>query len=78
RNGIFVAPTIIEIGGLGELEREVFGPVLHVLRYRRAELDGLIAEINRTGYGLTFGLHTRIDETIAHVTRKVEAGNIYV
>ncbi|MBN8939697.1 MAG: trifunctional transcriptional regulator/proline dehydrogenase/L-glutamate gamma-semialdehyde dehydrogenase [Rhizobiales bacterium] len=78
RNGIFVAPTIIEIGGLAELEREVFGPVLHVLRYRRADLDALIADINRTGYGLTFGLHTRIDETIAHVTRKVEAGNIYV
>ncbi|QCI64116.1 trifunctional transcriptional regulator/proline dehydrogenase/L-glutamate gamma-semialdehyde dehydrogenase [Phreatobacter stygius] len=78
RNGIFVAPTMIEIGGLAELEREVFGPVLHVLRYRRQDLDGLIADINRTGYGLTFGLHTRIDETIAHVTAKVEAGNIYV
>ncbi|WP_164094331.1 aldehyde dehydrogenase family protein, partial [Stenotrophomonas maltophilia] len=51
---------------------------LHVLRYRRADLDALIADINRTGYGLTFGLHTRIDETIAHVTRKAEAGNIYV
>ena len=78
RNGIFVAPTIIEIGSLAELEREVFGPVLHVLRYRRQDLDALIADINRTGYGLTFGLHTRIDETIAHVTTRVEAGNIYV
>jgi RHH-type proline utilization regulon transcriptional repressor/proline dehydrogenase/delta 1-pyrroline-5-carboxylate dehydrogenase len=58
--------------------REVFGPVLHVLRYRRADLDSLIDAINASGYGLTFGLHTRIDETIAHVTRRIKAGNVYV
>ena len=78
KQGTFVAPTLIEIGSLTELTREVFGPVLHVLKYDREDLDGLIAEINGTGYGLTFGVHTRIDETIAHVTEKVEAGNIYV
>ncbi|MDO6964226.1 trifunctional transcriptional regulator/proline dehydrogenase/L-glutamate gamma-semialdehyde dehydrogenase [Rhizobium alvei] len=77
-NGTFVAPTIIEIDAIAELGREVFGPVLHVLRYRREELDDLIAAINGTGYGLTFGLHTRIDETIERVTSTVEAGNIYV
>ncbi|MFP5078578.1 trifunctional transcriptional regulator/proline dehydrogenase/L-glutamate gamma-semialdehyde dehydrogenase [Rhizobium sp. YIM 134829] len=76
--GTFVAPTIIEIGALSELKREVFGPVLHVLRYQRADLDRLIDDINATGYGLTFGLHTRLDETIAHVTSRVKAGNVYV
>jgi RHH-type proline utilization regulon transcriptional repressor/proline dehydrogenase/delta 1-pyrroline-5-carboxylate dehydrogenase len=78
RNGTFVPPTLIEISSLAELKREVFGPVLHVLRYKRGQLDKLIDEINATGYGLTFGLHTRIDETIAHVTSRVEAGNLYI
>jgi len=76
--GTFVAPTIIELEGIGELTHEVFGPVLHVVRYRREELDAIIDQINATGYGLTFGLHTRLDETIAHVTARVRAGNLYV
>ncbi len=78
RHGTFVAPTIIEISRIADVEREVFGPVLHVLRYQRQDLDRLIGDINATGYGLTFGLHTRIDETIARVLGKVEAGNVYV
>ncbi len=77
-HGTFVAPTIIEIGDISELEREVFGPVLHVLRYRRERLGALIDAINATGYGLTFGLHTRLDETVAYVTSRVKAGNLYV
>ncbi len=76
--GTFVAPTIIELDTLKDLEREVFGPVLHVIRYKRNELDRLIDDINATGYGLTFGLHTRLDETIAHVTSRIRAGNLYV
>nr|CAD6430913.1 trifunctional transcriptional regulator/proline dehydrogenase/L-glutamate gamma-semialdehyde dehydrogenase [Rhizobium sp. Q54] len=76
--GTFVSPTIIELQSLKDLEREVFGPVLHVIRYRRSELDRLIDDINATGYGLTFGLHTRLDETIAHVTSRIRAGNLYV
>jgi RHH-type proline utilization regulon transcriptional repressor/proline dehydrogenase/delta 1-pyrroline-5-carboxylate dehydrogenase len=76
--GTFVPPTIIEIGSMAELEHEVFGPVLHVLRFRREEPDALIDAINATGYGLTFGLHTRLDDTIAHVTARVKAGNLYV
>lgn len=56
----------------------MFGPVLHVLGFRREHLDRLIDDINNTGYGLTFGLHTRIDETIARVVERVEAGNIYI
>lgn len=57
---------------------EVFGPVLHVLRYSRSKLDQLLADINSTGYGLTFGLHTRIESTVQHVLSHVEAGNLYV
>ncbi|CAM4395967.1 trifunctional transcriptional regulator/proline dehydrogenase/L-glutamate gamma-semialdehyde dehydrogenase [Bordetella tumbae] len=78
RYGTFVPPTLIEIGSIDELTREVFGPVLHVLRYRRDALDQVLDQINATGYGLTFGVHSRIDETIGHVTGRVHAGNMYV
>ncbi|WP_313801682.1 trifunctional transcriptional regulator/proline dehydrogenase/L-glutamate gamma-semialdehyde dehydrogenase [Sphingobium sp.] len=77
-NGTFVAPTIIEIADINDLEREVFGPVLHIVRYRREKLNHLIDAINATGYGLTFGLHTRLDETVNHVTNRVKAGNLYI
>ena len=77
-HGTFVAPTLIELGSLAELKREVFGPVLHVLRYRRGGLDALVAAINALGYGLTFGLHTRLDETVARVTGLASPGNLYV
>ena len=77
-NGTFVPPTIIELKSLADLKREVFGPVLHVIRFKREKLDTLIDDINATGYGLTFGLHTRLDATIAHVLSRVKAGNLYV
>ena len=76
--GTFVPPTIVELDTLSDLKREVFGPVLHVITYRREDIDRLIDDINASGYGLTFGLHTRLDETIAHVTSRIKAGNIYV
>jgi RHH-type proline utilization regulon transcriptional repressor/proline dehydrogenase/delta 1-pyrroline-5-carboxylate dehydrogenase len=76
--GTFVPPTLIEVREIADVEREVFGPVLHVLRYKREALDKLIDDINAAGYGLTFGLHTRIDETIARVVERIEAGNIYI
>ncbi len=78
QNGTFVAPTIVEINSIADLQREVFGPVLHVLRFKRDELDDVITAINATDYGLTFGLHTRLDETIEHVTSRIKAGNLYV
>jgi RHH-type proline utilization regulon transcriptional repressor/proline dehydrogenase/delta 1-pyrroline-5-carboxylate dehydrogenase len=73
-----VMPTLIELDSFDELQREIFGPVLHVVRYKRRELDQLIAQINASGYGLTLGVHTRIDETIAKVIDNVNAGNMYV
>jgi len=78
KHGTFVPPTIIELSKVSDLRAEVFGPVLHVVRYKRQELDALIDAINASGYGLTFGLHSRIDETIAHVAQRIEAGNLYV
>ncbi len=76
--GSFVPPTIIELASLAELTREIFGPVLHIIRYRRVDLDRLIDDVNATGYGLTFGLHTRLDGTVARVTERVKAGNLYI
>jgi len=76
--GTFVPPTLIEIDSIDELTREVFGPVLHVVRYRRSQLDRLLEQIHATGYGLTLGIHTRIDETIAHVIGRAHVGNVYV
>ncbi len=75
--GTFVPPTLIEIQHIAELKREVFGPVLHVLRYPREGLADLLAQINQTGYGLTMGVHTRIDETLLQVVQTAHAGNLY-
>lgn len=77
-SGTFVAPTLIELPNLNDLEREVFGPVLHVITYKYGELNQLIDQINAKGYGLTMGLHTRIDETIQTVISKAEVGNLYI
>jgi RHH-type proline utilization regulon transcriptional repressor/proline dehydrogenase/delta 1-pyrroline-5-carboxylate dehydrogenase len=77
-HGEFVLPTLIELDSLDDLKREVFGPVLHLLRYRRRDLGKLIEQINASGYALTLGVHTRIDETIAQVVAAAHAGNIYV
>jgi RHH-type proline utilization regulon transcriptional repressor/proline dehydrogenase/delta 1-pyrroline-5-carboxylate dehydrogenase len=78
RHGTFVPPTLIELDSIAELKREVFGPVLHVVRFPRTALDKLIDQINGTGYGLTLGIHTRIDETIAHIVDRAHVGNLYV
>ncbi|MFA9215706.1 MAG: L-glutamate gamma-semialdehyde dehydrogenase, partial [Sphingomonadaceae bacterium] len=76
--GTFVAPTVLEIRSLEELTQEVFGPVLHVIRYKRADLPKLVQQINDSGYGLTLGVHSRIDETIDFITSRAHVGNIYV
>jgi RHH-type proline utilization regulon transcriptional repressor/proline dehydrogenase/delta 1-pyrroline-5-carboxylate dehydrogenase len=78
KRGTYVMPTLIELESFDELQREIFGPVLHVVRYKRKEIDQLIGQINASGYGLTLGVHTRIDETIAKVVGNVNAGNMYI
>jgi RHH-type transcriptional regulator, proline utilization regulon repressor / proline dehydrogenase / delta 1-pyrroline-5-carboxylate dehydrogenase len=78
RNGTFVPPTLIEIDAVSDLPGEVFGPVLHVLRYRREDMERVLKAVNATGFGLTFGVHSRIDETIERATAINTAGNQYV
>ncbi len=76
--GRYVAPLAVEVTGLAAVEREVFGPVLHVVRYAARDLDAIIAAINRMGYGLTLGIHTRIDSAAQYIADRVEVGNVYV
>jgi RHH-type transcriptional regulator, proline utilization regulon repressor / proline dehydrogenase / delta 1-pyrroline-5-carboxylate dehydrogenase len=76
--GSFFGPTAFELDRLGRLEREVFGPILHVVRYEADQLDSVVEQINATGYGLTLGIHTRIDETWQRIAAKARVGNIYV
>ena len=76
--GRFVPPHILRVSGIEEVQREVFGPVLHVASFEADELDRIISAINSKGYGLTFGLHTRIDERVQRIVDAVHAGNIYI
>ena len=76
--GYFVAPVALEIDAIAQLKGEVFGPVLHVVRWKAGELDALVDAINATGFALTLGIHTRIDSTIQRVRARARAGNLYV
>ncbi len=78
RQGTFVTPAAYEIDDIAILEREVFGPILHVVRYRRDQLDAVCQAINATGYGLTLGLHSRIATTADYIAERVHVGNFYV
>ncbi|TKT79126.1 bifunctional proline dehydrogenase/L-glutamate gamma-semialdehyde dehydrogenase PutA [Aquamicrobium sp. LC103] len=77
-DGRFVAPHIFRVSGIGELEREIFGPVLHVATFEADEIDKVISDVNAKGYGLTFGLHTRIEARVQRIVDGIHAGNIYV
>ena len=76
--GTFIAPVMIKVAGIAAMEREIFGPVLHVATFGAEELDDVIAAVNSTGYGLTFGLHTRIDGRVQEVADALKVGNLYV
>jgi RHH-type transcriptional regulator, proline utilization regulon repressor / proline dehydrogenase / delta 1-pyrroline-5-carboxylate dehydrogenase len=78
RRGHWFAPLAVEIDRIGRLEREVFGPVLHVVRFASSQLDAMVDEINATGYGLTLGIHTRIDSVARRVAARARVGNVYV
>lgn len=77
-NGTFFAPRAYELKDLGQLHKEIFGPVLHVIRWKGDQLDAVIDQINATGYGLTLGVHSRIDETVDRISNGVHVGNVYV
>ena len=76
--GLFFAPHIVELKSAADLTREIFGPVLHVVRYKAGKLDSVIDAIAASGYGLTLGIHTRIDETVRRVTERLDTGNVYI
>lgn len=78
RHGHFVAPCLIELPGMEALAEEVFGPMLHLVRYAAADLDKVVASINASGYGLTFGIHSRIRSRIEQLSQQIQAGNIYI
>ncbi len=77
-HGSFFAPVAFEIDGLNRLQREVFGPVLHVIRYQANRLEQVLDAINGTGYGLTLGIHSRIDSTVDYIHKRLKVGNAYV
>ena len=77
-NGLYFAPCAYEIAAFDNLEGEVFGPILHVVKYREAELDKVVDAINAKGYGLTMGIHSRIDATVDRIVARARVGNIYV
>ena len=77
-HGTFVAPAAFEIDALSRLQREVFGPILHVIRYDGEKLDRVLEAINGTGYGLTLGIHSRIDSTVDYIHERLRVGNVYV
>ena len=78
-DGTFVAPAVIGVnGGIADLQTEIFGPVLHVATFKAEQIDQIVSDINSSGYGLTFGLHTRIDDRVEQITRQLKAGNIYI
>jgi RHH-type proline utilization regulon transcriptional repressor/proline dehydrogenase/delta 1-pyrroline-5-carboxylate dehydrogenase len=76
--GFYITPHLIRLNNIAELEKEIFGPVLHVISYKADRLDDVINQVNSTGYNLTFGLFTRNDEKIKYVSDRIKAGNIYV
>ncbi len=76
--GFFVGPTVIRVKGIEDLKEEIFGPVLHVASYDVSNLEEIIKAVNSRGFGLTFGLHSRIDQRVKEISEKLKIGNIYV
>jgi len=77
-SGHYFAPHVFEMDSISLLKEEVFGPFLHVIRYKAKDLDQVIDEINQTGFGLTFGVHSRINNTIDYVIKRIRVGNCYI
>ncbi|WP_373235497.1 bifunctional proline dehydrogenase/L-glutamate gamma-semialdehyde dehydrogenase PutA [Cohaesibacter celericrescens] len=78
QKGLFCAPSIVELSGIEELEEEIFGPVLHVASFSASKINDVIKSINDKGFGLTFGLHTRMDNRVQEIVDQIEVGNTYV
>ena len=77
-HGLFVPPTALRLERFAELEREIFGPVLHVLEFGSSGIESVVDQVNASGYGLTFGIHSRLDDRVAWLCRRLRVGNLYV
>ncbi len=78
QQGTYVSPAVIAVGGIADMEREIFGPILHVASFKARDIDNIVDDINARDYGLTFGLHTRIDDRVQQVVERLHVGNAYV
>ena len=78
KDGTYVTPAVVKVDGIADMEREIFGPVLHVATFKARNIDKVVDEINDRGYGLTFGLHTRIDDRVEQIVERIQVGNAYV
>ena len=78
KEGTFIPPTLIELDKITDLKNEIFGPVVHMIKYKANEIDKLVDDINELGFGLTLGIHSRIDKTINRIVARAEIGNIYI
>ncbi len=76
--GTFISPTVLSVGGIADMPREIFGPVLHIATFKAQQIDAVVEAINATGYGLTFGLHSRIDDRVQRIVDGLHMGNTYV
>ena len=77
-SGFYVGPAVIKLNGIEELDEEIFGPVLHIATFKAEQIDQLVDDINAKGYGLTFGVHTRVDSRVTQITKRIKVGNLYV
>jgi RHH-type proline utilization regulon transcriptional repressor/proline dehydrogenase/delta 1-pyrroline-5-carboxylate dehydrogenase len=76
--GLFVSPAVLQVSGIEEMEEEIFGPVLHVATFEAKDIDKVVDAVNAKGYGLTFGIHSRVDNRIEHIASRIKVGNTYV
>ncbi|MBE0485466.1 bifunctional proline dehydrogenase/L-glutamate gamma-semialdehyde dehydrogenase PutA [Marinobacter sp.] len=76
--GLFVSPAVLKVSGIEEMEEEIFGPVLHVATFEAKDIDKVVDAVNAKGYGLTFGIHSRVDRRIEHIASRIKVGNTYV
>ncbi|MBQ0832354.1 bifunctional proline dehydrogenase/L-glutamate gamma-semialdehyde dehydrogenase PutA [Marinobacter sp.] len=77
-NGLFVSPAVLKVSGIEDMEEEIFGPVLHVATFEAKEIDQVVDAVNARGYGLTFGIHSRVDNRVERIANRIKVGNTYV
>lgn len=77
-DGLFVSPAVLKVGGIEDMEEEIFGPILHVATFEAKDIDKVVDSVNARGYGLTFGIHSRVDNRVERISSRIKVGNTYV